>query len=156
VRVCDGCALRLSSGDKQSQNDLSTSDTGKVKSMPSVDNDATKREEEEMQRAIALSLLETEKQATPSSNQRTKSTRKVENEEEDPELAAAIAASLKEMEVKDKRSNKESMYPSSSSTVSREKVNHDPKSGILIRASRLLDHLYHHPTLNRTHRPWMN
>ncbi|KAI3641444.1 hypothetical protein MIR68_000574 [Amoeboaphelidium protococcarum] len=144
VRVCENCYLKAhnnnSNGSDQALN--SPVNTGGTPSNARREIDAARKEEEELQRAIALSMLEAEKKgygtttaaAAPSSAksdgyyQQQKSVASpsgggATSEEEDPELAAAIAASLKEVSLRSGGGGKqqqqsiksESIYPSASS-----------------------------------------
>ena len=123
VRVCDGCYFQV---------------TGKTASNPvlalpsSIGAPAASvsKEEEELQRAIALSILEQEKSQknSPAVVRRPKA--KEVDEHQDPELAAAIAASLQDMKLKEEdyggqqsarspprdRSPSASYYPTSASS----------------------------------------
>ena len=117
VRVCDGCYNKKNGGSSSSSLDSTgASDRGH--------QDQTKvvsKEEEELQRAIALSLLESERDTTKQSgsqnnlqSRRPAPSKPVEVEEEDPELAAAIAASLREVDLREKKPQKpqqKSLYP---------------------------------------------
>ncbi|KAI3642262.1 hypothetical protein MP228_011817 [Amoeboaphelidium protococcarum] len=139
VRVCENCYLKAhgnsNNGSDQALN--SPVNTSGTPSNARREIDAARKEEEELQRAIALSMLEAEKKGygtttTASSSgksdgyyQQQKSVASpsggggATSEEEDPELAAAIAASLKEVSLRSGGSKQqqqstksESMYPS--------------------------------------------
>ena len=124
VRVCEICYNKLSPG----SNSMPTSPVNQSSARQEID--ASRREEEELQRAIALSLLEAEKDKPPSRKDSSRSPKRpaVQGEEEDPELAAAIAASLREMGPSRDRSpspsgrqqSSNSMYPTSASAPSKQ------------------------------------
>lgn len=118
VRVCEICYNKLS-GESTSNfsSPLSPAMGDRYPSSARKGIDASKREEEELQKAIALSLLESQEKPLPNkprgsslhssynsvdygSNKKGKT-----STDDDPELAAAIAASLRDMESKKNASN---------------------------------------------------
>lgn len=114
VRVCDGCFTKRNpdaTSNVRFANPIASTYPG-ASAIPRHD-DAAHREEDELQRAIAASLMESQrgereavKAKAKAAPVRSSSKQPVsrasgggeEGEEEDPELAAAIAASLRESE----------------------------------------------------------
>ncbi|KAJ3410786.1 Vacuolar protein-sorting-associated protein 27 [Chytridiales sp. JEL 0842] len=106
VRVCDGCHLKLTT---QSSNP-STPNLGRAASVKtgsgrSAVNDEAKREQEELEKAIQASLAESSKYQTKSTPRPVSNTRAqvVNDEEEDEDLKAAIAASLNELKISEEK-----------------------------------------------------
>ncbi|TPX72258.1 hypothetical protein SpCBS45565_g00682 [Spizellomyces sp. 'palustris'] len=95
VRVCDTCHLKLTS-----KSPPGTPHQPRASSLPMPrDNDAARKEEEDIQRAIALSLEAGKSQSSyrPAAVTQPKPKPVVRDEEEDEDLKAAIAASLQDV-----------------------------------------------------------
>jgi growth factor-regulated tyrosine kinase substrate len=99
VRVCESCFY--STLPKSSSKE----------SLPSNNfmNDVERKEDEELQKAIALSLLE--KQKGSKSESKAKPSKQLSDESDDDDLRAAIKASLSDVQKKEKEATSASIYP---------------------------------------------
>ncbi|KAI9293800.1 hypothetical protein K502DRAFT_366389 [Neoconidiobolus thromboides FSU 785] len=121
VRVCTGCYLGLKRVNNDSTS-LSLSEFISTETPPNANNPETKANnyadmnssdfDADLRKAIELSLTEAKKNASDKETYIDyHEVKKPEiNQEEDPDLAAAIAASLKDMEISQHRVNNNSNY----------------------------------------------
>ncbi|KAI9145260.1 hypothetical protein BKA69DRAFT_1050319 [Paraphysoderma sedebokerense] len=126
VRVCDGCYARKGYPPHMSNAALGIEAVApsprNASSSDIVAHDpvAAKKELDDLERAIALSLEEASKasgnRSSVTKNVKPSSVKEPAPEEEDPELAAAIAASLAEMKVQNNRTSSFSQKPSAPSS----------------------------------------
>jgi growth factor-regulated tyrosine kinase substrate len=117
VRVCDPCYATLNGRAYEAPR------------TPTVETGASlSKEEEELQRAIALSLLETEKNSGSSAGYvKPAPVAQKKPEDDDPELMAAIKASLKEAELQKSKSRENvSVYPTSASPPPQQRASSPP------------------------------
>lgn len=128
VRVCEGCYQKVNGGSSSEPVSPVTNTSGSnsypgARSAVVSSTGSSSKEDEELQKAIALSLLENEKNSDSARLPRKEvsyasvAAKKDPEEVEDPELAAAIAASLKDVKINKPQqyAMKDSMYPSTSS-----------------------------------------
>ncbi|KAJ3105721.1 Vacuolar protein-sorting-associated protein 27 [Phlyctochytrium planicorne] len=114
VRVCDPCHIKLTT------KALSTPGTPKqrtgVRSPRVASNSPLNDEEDQLKKAIAASLAESEKSSSRKPSSRSKPARVADvaqNDEEDPDLRAAIEASLAELKLSDQSRGASAADPSS-------------------------------------------
>jgi growth factor-regulated tyrosine kinase substrate len=105
VRVCDGCYQKKNEGKS------SGSSPALTRSSSTANAGSGRKEDDDIQRAIALSLQESQK-ATGYVPRKASPPPAKSAEEEDPELAAAIAASLKEVNLNKKAAEEQKLYKS--------------------------------------------
>jgi growth factor-regulated tyrosine kinase substrate len=119
VRVCDGCKLKLAtkSTSNSSTPNLPRAATYNGPSISRADLDLAKKEQEELEKAIAASLAEADKKtvkprpvstyaARPSTQKTVSKPAPPADEEEDEDLKAAIAASLADLKLSEERQHK--------------------------------------------------
>ncbi|KAI9206897.1 uncharacterized protein BJ171DRAFT_566273 [Polychytrium aggregatum] len=130
VRVCDGCFVKLST------KPISLPGTPSqirvpIQSNSSVRSEQARREEEELERALALSLQESSARVfkpadTPKSQPQTLAQSKpepsVSPDDDDEDLKAAIAASLQDLKVKQEPATQQASYYPSASQFPAEKA----------------------------------
>ncbi|CAG8541353.1 10273_t:CDS:10 [Ambispora gerdemannii] len=131
VRVCDSCHIkrqlkksRSTSIDQTAHKSPQNSVHSRTSSLPNGSNNTANsrhedEDDEDIKKAIELSLKEAEssrgftsfqQKTTPKVVEQPKKQEPVKEEEEDADLAAAIAASLQEMNLNQQRSNYSSSY----------------------------------------------